>query len=144
MIYFYSLSGLYGDLIVNEMEIFFRDIHTGVVIKTFEWKEFTQFHLMTVGRPEDVKRICVIHTSKEFCCGVGELHIFCLNANKLLQDLVTQGRGPKCRQRFLHSTHENLETGYRDGINLSLQPKNDASLCTPDTDVNWYVSCIEN
>ncbi|XP_011173388.2 uncharacterized protein LOC105205659 isoform X2 [Solenopsis invicta] len=132
-----GLTGLYGDLIVNEMEIFFRDIHTGVVIKTFEWKEFTQFHLMTVGRPEDVKRICVIHTSKEFCCGVGELHIFCLNANKLLQDLVTQGRGPKCRQRFLHSTHENLETGYRDGINLSLQPKNDASLCTPDTDVNW-------
>lgn len=54
-----------------------------------------QFHLVTAGRPEDVKRICVIHTTKDFRGGIGELHVFCMNAPKLLQDLVTQGRGPK-------------------------------------------------
>lgn len=42
-----------------------------------------------------MKRICVIHTTKEFRGGVGELYIFCLNAQRLLQDFVTQGRGPK-------------------------------------------------
>ena len=57
-----------------------------------------QFHLATAGRPDDVKRICVIHTTKEFRNGVGELHIFCLAAQKLLQDLVTQGRGPRVRK----------------------------------------------
>ncbi|XP_012528896.1 uncharacterized protein LOC105832472 [Monomorium pharaonis] len=133
-----GLTGLYGDLIANEKEIFIRDVHTGKIVKSFEWKEFTQFHLMSVGRPEDVKRICVIHTSKEFCCDVGELYIFCLNANKLLQDLVTQGRGPKHRQKSSHFNTKNLEVMGYDGINLSLQLKNEKeeSHCTLDTDAN--------
>jgi len=88
----------------------------GEIAKTFKWKEFTQFHLMTAGRSEDVKRICVIHTSKEFCCGIGELYIFCLDANRLLQDLVTQGRGPKHRQGSPYSNSENLGTMGCSGI----------------------------
>jgi len=134
------LAGLYGDLIANQTGIFIRNVHTGEITKTFKWKEFTQFHLMAAGRPEDVKRICVIHTSKEFCCGIGELYIFCLDANKLLQDLVTQGRGPKHRQKFLHSDSENLETRKHNEISLSSPLKSDASLCMLNTDTKWCVS----
>lgn len=103
-----GLTGLYGDLIANNTGILIKDVYSGDMIESFEWKEFSQFHLMTIGRPEDVKRICVIHTTKEFRCGAGELNIFCLDANKLLQDLVTQGRGPK--QKSLHFDKENFET----------------------------------
>lgn len=103
-----GLTGFYGDLIANDTGILIKDVHTGEIIESFKWKEFSQFHLMTAGRPEDVKRICVIHTTKEFGCGIGELYIFCLDANKLLQDLVTQGRGPK--QKSLNFDKENLET----------------------------------
>ncbi|XP_018403698.1 PREDICTED: uncharacterized protein LOC108780474 [Cyphomyrmex costatus] len=137
-----GLIGLYGDLVANQMGIFIRNVHTGEITKTFKWKEFSQFHLMTAGRPEDVKRICVIHTSKEFCCGIGELYIFCLDANKLLQDLVTQGRGPKHRQKSLHSDDENLEMKKHNEINsLSSQLKSDTS-CILDTDTNCLRTSI--
>lgn len=137
-----GLIGLYGDLIANQTGIFIRNVHTGEIAKTFKWKEFTQFHLMTAGRPEDVKRICVIHTSKEFCCGIGELYIFCLDANKLLQDLVTQGRGPK-RQKFLHSDGKNLETRKHNEISsLSSPLKSDAPLCMLNTDTNCLRTSI--
>ncbi|XP_018342488.1 PREDICTED: uncharacterized protein LOC108748701 [Trachymyrmex septentrionalis] len=132
-----GLIGLYGDLIANQTGIFIRNVYTGEIAKTFKWTEFTQFHLMTAGRPEDVKRICVIHTSKEFCCGIGELYIFCLDANKLLQDLVTQGRGPKHRQKFLYSDGDNLETRKHNEISsLSSPLKSDAPLCMLNTDTN--------
>lgn len=138
------MAGLYGDLIANKTGIFIKNIHTGEIAETFEWKEFTQFHLMTVGRPEDVKRICVMHTSKEFRCGIGELYIFCLDANKLLQDLVTQGRGPRHRQKSLHSNND-VETVSHAGISsLPPQLKSDASLCILNKNANWYVSYTEN
>ncbi|XP_033336617.2 uncharacterized protein LOC117226429 [Megalopta genalis] len=92
-----GLIGLYGDLVVTAEGVFIKDDHTGEAIETFEWKELSQFHHSTMGHPEDVKCICVIHTTKEFRGGVGELHIFCLEASKLLQDLVTQGRGPRTK-----------------------------------------------
>ncbi|XP_050451970.1 uncharacterized protein LOC126851741 isoform X2 [Cataglyphis hispanica] len=113
-----DLIGLYGDSIANDTGIFIKDVYTGETIKSFEWKEFSQFHLMTAGRPEDVKRICVMHTTKESCCGIGELYIFCLDANKLLQDLVTQGRGPK--QKSLRFDKEDLETVHLYKINNPL------------------------
>ncbi|CAK9801292.1 hypothetical protein ANTPLA_LOCUS2754 [Anthophora plagiata] len=93
-----GMTGLYGDLMTNTLGIFIKDVYTGETIQSFEWKELGQFHLVTAGRPEDVKCICVIHTTKEFRSGVGELHVFCLEATKLLQDLVTQGRGPRHKQ----------------------------------------------
>lgn len=64
-------------------------------METFEWKEMNAIHLACTGTTEDVKQICVIHTTKEFRGGVGELHLFCPNASALLKDLVTQGRGPR-------------------------------------------------
>ncbi|XP_077276211.1 uncharacterized protein LOC143905010 isoform X1 [Temnothorax americanus] len=137
-----GLTGLYGDLIANEIGIFIRNVHTGEIAETFEWKEFIQFHLITVGRPEDVKRICVMHTSKEFRCGVGELHVFCLDANKLLRDLVTQGRGPRHRQRLLHSNGD-LETVAHGGIgSLPSRLKNNAPLCVLNTDADCLRTSI--
>ncbi|OXU26032.1 hypothetical protein TSAR_016089 [Trichomalopsis sarcophagae] len=97
-----GLTGLYGDLVASRTGIFLKDVHTGEIVETFDWKEASQFHLSSSGRPEDVKRICVIHTTKEFRGGVGQLHVFCLNATRLLQDLVTQGRGPRHRQSHNH------------------------------------------
>ncbi|XP_034191738.2 uncharacterized protein LOC117609464 [Osmia lignaria lignaria] len=93
-----GLTGLYGDLVTSTLGVFIKDIHTGQTIQSFEWKELGQFHLSTAGRPEDVRCICVIHTTKEYRGGVGELNVFCLDATKLLLDLVTQGRGPRNRQ----------------------------------------------
>lgn len=137
-----DLTGLYGDLIANKTGIFIRDVNTGEIVKTFKWTEFTQFHLMTAGRPEDVKRICVIHTGKEFCCGIGELYVFCLEASKLLQDLVTQGRGPK-RRRSSYSDGENLETVGRNRISsLPSQLKSNPPLCVLNRDANCLRTSI--
>lgn len=86
---------MHGDLVASRSGVFIRDIHTGEIKVSLEWKELSQFHLSTAGHPEDVKRICVIHTTKEFHGGVGELHLYSVNASKMLQDLVTQGRGPR-------------------------------------------------
>lgn len=91
----FLLPGLHGDLVASRCGVFIKDVHSGDIVENFEWKEMGQFHLTTVGRPEDVKRVCVIHTTKEFRGGIGELHLFSLDAQRLLQDLVTQGRGPK-------------------------------------------------
>lgn len=131
-----GLTGLYGDLIANDTGIFIKDVYTGETIESFEWREFSQFHLMTAGRPEDVKRICVMHTTKESRCGIGELYIFCLEANKLLQDLVTQGRGPK--QKSLNFDTEDLEPvmhHYKINNHLS-QLENNTSLHILDTEAN--------
>ncbi|KAJ8681559.1 hypothetical protein QAD02_017351 [Eretmocerus hayati] len=93
-----GLTGLYGDMVASRSGVFVKDVHTGEIVETLEWKEMNEFHLATFGRPDDVKRICVIHTTKEFRGGVGELHVFCQDAPRLLQDLVTQGRGPRQRR----------------------------------------------
>ncbi|XP_078034746.1 uncharacterized protein LOC144468854 [Augochlora pura] len=113
-----GLIGLYGDLAVTAEGVFIKDVHTGETIETFEWKELSQFHHSTVGHPEDVKCICVIHTTKEFRCGVGELYIFCLEAGKLLQDLVTQGRGPRIKpsRRLLSLSEGDLRISKFDEI----------------------------
>ncbi|XP_053986894.1 uncharacterized protein LOC128880633 [Hylaeus volcanicus] len=111
-------TGLYGDLIASTIGIFVKDVYTGEIVKNLDWQQVNHFHLITVGRPEDVKCICVIHTTKEFCGGVGELHVFCLEAAKLLQDLVTQGRGPKCKlnRRPLSLSEGDLRISVRDEI----------------------------
>ncbi|CAL7933454.1 unnamed protein product [Xylocopa violacea] len=93
-----GLTGLYGALMTNTLGVVIKDIHSSEIIQNFKWNELGQFHLATAGRPDDVKCICVIHTTKEFHAGIGELHVFCLEATKLLQDLVTQGRGLRHKQ----------------------------------------------
>lgn len=115
-------TGLHGDLVASSIGVFIKDPHSGEIVQSFEWKEFSQFHLSTSGRPEDVKRICVIHTTKEFRGGVGELYIFCLEAQRLLQDFVTQGRGPKykiCAQRPLSRSEGDLRVSIYNDENSS-------------------------
>ncbi|KAG8040405.1 hypothetical protein G9C98_001219 [Cotesia typhae] len=89
-----GLTGLHGDLVASRCGIFLKDVHNGNIIEHLEWTEMNQFNLATIGHPDDVKRICVIHTTKSFRGGIGELYIFCLNASQLLQSLVKQGREP--------------------------------------------------
>lgn len=123
----------------TETEIIIRDSHLNGIIKSFEWKEFGQFHLMTAGRPEDVKRICVVHTTKEFHCGIGELYLFCLDANELLQNLVTQGRSPKHRQKLLNFNNEICEVSKHNEFIGPISPQESNSLCLLDTRTDWYV-----
>ncbi|XP_011495671.1 PREDICTED: uncharacterized protein LOC105360468 [Ceratosolen solmsi marchali] len=117
-----GLTGLYGDLVASRTGIFVKDVHTGDIVETIDWKETSQFHLSSSGRPEDVKRVCVIHTTKAFRGGIGELHVFCLNAPRLLQDLVTQGRGP----RHKHLAQRPLSLSEGD-LRLAVQPGTDCS-----------------
>ncbi|XP_032686548.1 uncharacterized protein LOC116851340 [Odontomachus brunneus] len=138
-----GLLGLYGNLTATETGILIKDPHKDEIIKFFEWKEFCQFHLMTAGRPEDVKRICVIHTTKEFCCGIGELYLFCLNANKLLQDLVTQGRGPKYRQKFLNLNNEICEISKYNELTSPLSQESN-SLCLLDVGTDCFRTSIHS
>ncbi|XP_012255367.1 uncharacterized protein LOC105685651 isoform X2 [Athalia rosae] len=104
-----GLTGLHGDLVASRLGVFIKDVNSGEIKESLEWKELSQFHLPAAGRPEDVKRICVIHTSKEFRGGIGELHLFCFEAGRLLQDFVTQGRGP--RHKHLNQRPLSLSEG---------------------------------
>ncbi|EZA52987.1 hypothetical protein DMN91_002387 [Ooceraea biroi] len=139
-----GLIGLHGDLIASENGILIKNIYTSETLKSFEWKEFSHFHLMTAGRPEDVKRICVIHTTREFCCGVGELYMFCLDANYLLQDLVTQGRGPKSKRKSMDLDNENVDVSVQrtEITNPCKQLKGNASHCTLNTKSNCLRTSI--
>lgn len=92
---------------------------------------------MTAGRPEDVKRICVLHTTKEFCCGIGEIYLFCLDAKKLLQDLVTQGRGPKYKKNSLNF-NDICQVSQHNKLIGSLTQR-DNSLYIMDIKAEWYV-----
>lgn len=127
-------------MIATEAGVLIKNVHTGLTVEAFDWTEFSQFHLTTVGRPEDVKRICVIHTTKEFRCGSGELYIFCLDAGKLLQDLVTQGRGPKHRLRSLSRNNDNLEESLeRNKVTRLASQQRINYTCTDDSMVDRYV-----
>ncbi|KOX81259.1 hypothetical protein WN51_00167 [Melipona quadrifasciata] len=108
-----GLTGLYGDLTTNTSGVVIKDVHSEEILENFKWNELNQFHLVTAGRPDDVKCICVIHTTEEFRAGIGELHLFCLEAGKLLQDLVTQGRGPRHKQTKARMSNKTNEDVYQ-------------------------------
>jgi len=84
----------------------------------------------------------VIHTTKEFHCGIGELQIFCLDASNLLQDLVTQGRGPKSKRKSLNSNIKNFKTQRTEITEPCL--KSNASHYVFNTKSSWYVSHAGN
>lgn len=106
-------------MIVSRSGLFLKDVHTGDFIETFDWSEMNQFHLSTIGH--DVKRICIIHTTKKFRNGIGELQLFCTNAENLLQILVTQGRGPKNKLKNNNSDKTKRPLSLSDGdLRLSI------------------------
>ncbi|XP_043257317.1 uncharacterized protein LOC122400123 [Colletes gigas] len=141
-----GLTGLYGDLIASTIGIFVKDVYTGEVIQNLQWQEVNHFHLITVGRPEDVKCICVIHTTKEFCGGVGELHIFCLEASRLLQDLVTQGRGPKNKinRRPLSLSEGDLRISIREELPRKISKNRDSNIANEDISSKIHSKMTEN
>ncbi|XP_058794161.1 uncharacterized protein LOC131665924 isoform X2 [Phymastichus coffea] len=108
-----GMTGLYGDLVVSRSGIFVKDVHSGEIVETIEWKETSDVHLATHGSTEDVKCICVIHTTKEFRGGVGELQIFCLHGPRLIRDIASQGRGP--RQRHHHNQQHQRPLSLSEG-----------------------------
>lgn len=92
--------------------VYVKDVHTGEIVELFDWKETSSVHLAHTGHEKDVKRICVVHTTKDFRCGIGELHIYCLEAPRLLVDLVRQGKGT--RQKSSHTTQRPLSLSEGD------------------------------
>lgn len=104
------------------MGIIIKDIHSGETIEYIEWRKLSRFHMITAGRSEDVKCICVIHTTKEYRGGIGELNVFCLEAPKLIHDLVSHGCGPK--QREINRRPLSLSEGDLRVVSYGGSPRN--------------------
>ncbi|XP_067003168.2 uncharacterized protein [Anabrus simplex] len=86
-----GLTGFYGVLSVGARHIMLSGSSLDEVTVTWDWSHFHQFHLAATGRKEDENRICVLHTSSEFCAGPGQIYFFCMHAPKLLQCLLKKG-----------------------------------------------------
>nr|CAD7440854.1 unnamed protein product [Timema bartmani] len=87
-----KLAGLYGVLRVGMHDVIVCDPSTGEVRVTWEWPQLHQFHLAATSRTEDENKICVLHTSSEFCAGPGQILLFCEQAPQLLHCLLSRGR----------------------------------------------------
>ncbi|KAF5280327.1 hypothetical protein FQR65_LT03136 [Abscondita terminalis] len=94
------LSGLFGILCVTSKEICINDPITGEGIIRWSWLNFHQFHLQATLNSEDENTICVLHTSKDFIAGAGQIYLFCENAPKLLEVLVTHGKSRNLNTLF--------------------------------------------
>lgn len=90
-----GLTGLHGNLSTNAREVTIKDPFTGDTRTTLPWYQLHQFHLAATGSLDDEKKIIVMHTSKEFRSGPGQLHLFCLKAPDLLESLMTRGKIPR-------------------------------------------------
>lgn len=90
-----GLTGLHGILTTNSHEVVIKEPTTGEVRTSFSWHHLHQFHLAATSITDDDKKIVVVHTSKEFRAGPGQLHIFCGEATSLLKCLVTRGKIPR-------------------------------------------------
>ncbi|KAF5272542.1 hypothetical protein FQA39_LY07866 [Lamprigera yunnana] len=90
-----KLSGLFGILSVNLQEISISDPLTGIGIIHWGWLNFHQFHLQATQNSEDENTVCVLHTSKDFIAGAGQIHLFCEEAPNLLEVLITHGKNRK-------------------------------------------------
>ncbi|KAK5648962.1 hypothetical protein RI129_003854 [Pyrocoelia pectoralis] len=89
------LCGLFGILSANSHEISISDPITGDNIIKWSWINFHQFHLQAHTHPDDDNTICVMHTSKEFTSGAGQIYFYCGEAPRLLELLVTRGKSRK-------------------------------------------------
>ncbi|KAK4884327.1 hypothetical protein RN001_000598 [Aquatica leii] len=94
------LTGLFGILSVTSQEICISDPITGDDLIKWSWYNFHQFHLQATLNSEDENTICVLHTSKEFVSGAGQIYLFCEDASELLEVLVTHGKSRKLNPLF--------------------------------------------
>jgi hypothetical protein len=90
-----GLVGLYGVLGTNSQEIIVRDPCTGDLKVYWHWYEFHQFHFQSPAHPVDDKRIIVMHTSREFSAGPGQIYLYCEEGAHLLNHLVLRGKRSK-------------------------------------------------
>lgn len=98
-----GVYGLFGILSVNSQEISISDPSTGDNLVKWSWIHFHQFHLQAHTHPDDENTICVMHTSKEFTSGAGQIYFYCEDGPKLLELLVTHGKSRKLNTLFASS-----------------------------------------
>lgn len=87
-----GLTGLYGNLVVGPHRLTLHDPSTGHMIYSWKWQHMHQFHLAATELKDDENKICVIHTSSEFCAGAGQIHLFSTRASQLLDCLIANSR----------------------------------------------------
>ncbi|PNF35429.1 hypothetical protein B7P43_G01755 [Cryptotermes secundus] len=87
-----GLMGVYGNMVVGADCLTLYDPSSEALLCSWKWQQLHQFHLSATEIKEDENKICVIHTSSEFCAGAGQLHVFCPQASELLDQLLTNGR----------------------------------------------------
>ncbi|CAG9765710.1 unnamed protein product [Ceutorhynchus assimilis] len=104
-----GLLGLYGVLNANAQEIVINDPCTGAPKIGWKWYHFHQFHLQATCEQNDDKKIVVMHTSREFPAGPGQLLLYCREGPQLLRYLISRGQGARfssgllCAKRFSRS-----------------------------------------
>ncbi|PSN36925.1 hypothetical protein C0J52_13899 [Blattella germanica] len=87
-----GLTGLYGNLRVGPHRLTLHDSSSGQLTYSWKWQQLHQFHLAATEVKEDENKICVLHTSSEFCAGAGQIHLFSTHAPELLDRLLSTGR----------------------------------------------------
>ncbi|KAL1513867.1 hypothetical protein ABEB36_003209 [Hypothenemus hampei] len=104
-----GLLGLYGVLNTNNQEIIISDPCTGIMKIGWKWYHFHQFHLQATSEQKDDKKIVVMHSSREFPSGPGQLLLYCRDGIRLLHYLITRGQSARlssgllCSKRFSRS-----------------------------------------
>lgn len=89
------MNGTHGILTTDAHEIIITDPCTNEIRLRLKWYQLLQFHLAATNSLEDEGKICVIHTSKDFRAGAGQLYFYCLEAPHLLELLVARGKVPR-------------------------------------------------
>lgn len=95
--------GLYGVLHTNSQEIIISDPCSGSPIIGWKWYHFHQFHLQATCEQNDDKKILIMHTSREFQTGPGQLLLYCREGPTLLHYLITRGQGARYSSGLLCS-----------------------------------------
>ncbi|XP_030759477.1 uncharacterized protein LOC115884897 [Sitophilus oryzae] len=90
-----GMLGLYGVLNSNSQEIIINDPCTGRLKAGWRWYHFHQFHLQATCEQKDDKKIIVMHTSREFSAGPGQLYVYCPEGPKLLRYLISRGQNTR-------------------------------------------------
>uniref|UniRef100_A0A1B6C7H9 PH domain-containing protein n=1 Tax=Clastoptera arizonana TaxID=38151 RepID=A0A1B6C7H9_9HEMI len=75
-----GLAGLYGTLSISLTGICISDPCTGQLKVHWKWPHIENTKIQPSNSSEDHNKIFVIHTSREFSCGEGDIKLFCTSA----------------------------------------------------------------
>ncbi|XP_019755911.2 uncharacterized protein LOC109534625 isoform X1 [Dendroctonus ponderosae] len=115
-----GLLGLYGVLNANSQEIMVSDPCTGAPKVVWKWYHFHQFHIQATSENEDWKKIIVMHTSRDFPAGPGQLLVYCPEGPKLLHYLLSRGQCGRPSSGFVSSIRFSRSEGDICGIRVSV------------------------